>query len=93
MLAVPAAPFDSPEYSFEVKWETERRVIATIYERNPAARKRCIDYHGAFCCVCDFDFAAVYGEIAEACGGPVAMLGQLLENPWKLSEIMLSRCQ
>ena len=21
MLAVPAAPFDSPEYSFEVKWD------------------------------------------------------------------------
>jgi len=56
--------------SFEMEDEeffegTERRVIATIYERNPAARKRCIDYHGAVCCVCDFDFAAVYGEIAE----------------------------
>jgi HNH endonuclease len=56
--------------SFEVDEEklfegTERRVIATIDERNPAARKRCIDHHGATCCVCAFDFAAVYGEIAQ----------------------------
>jgi hypothetical protein len=57
------APFEVEE---EKLFEgTERRVIATIWERNPAARKRCIDHHGAVCCVCAFDFAAVYGEIAE----------------------------
>src|SRR5262249_51996477 len=28
MLAVPAAPFDSPEYSFEVKWDGIRALVA-----------------------------------------------------------------
>jgi hypothetical protein len=28
MLAVPAAPFDAPEYSFEVKWNGIRTLAA-----------------------------------------------------------------
>jgi len=32
------------------------------YERDPAARAGCIAYWGAQCCVCLFDFAAVYGD-------------------------------
>ncbi len=55
---------------FEVEEEelfegTERRVMATIYERNPAARRRCIEHHGAICKVCGFDFYGVYGKVAE----------------------------
>jgi predicted HNH restriction endonuclease len=57
------APFEvGEEKLFE---GNERSVTATIYERNPAARKRCIDHHGPICCICGLDFAAAYGEIAK----------------------------
>ena len=35
------------------------------YERNPEARRRCIEHYGAKCVVCGFDFGAVYGGVAE----------------------------
>jgi hypothetical protein len=35
---------------------------ATRYERSRAARKACIDHHGAQCAVCNFDFGARYGD-------------------------------
>ena len=41
-----------------------RQTTSNVYERNTAARKRCIDYHKPICKVCDFDFAAVYGPLA-----------------------------
>jgi 5-methylcytosine-specific restriction protein A len=40
-------------------------VRVNVYERNPVARRRCIDHYGAICSVCNFDFAAVYGPIAD----------------------------
>lgn len=42
-----------------------RRVYVNAYERNPAARAACIAHHGASCVVCGFDFAAMYGPLAE----------------------------
>jgi 5-methylcytosine-specific restriction protein A len=39
--------------------------IVNIYERNPEARKRCIDIYGYTCSVCDFDFAERYGELGK----------------------------
>ncbi len=33
----------------------------TVYERNPEARRQCIAAHGSSCCVCGFNFGAVYG--------------------------------
>ena len=41
------------------------RVIVNAYERNPEARRRCIERHGTNCCVCGFNFGGVYGEVAE----------------------------
>lgn len=41
------------------------RSMVKSYERNPQARVRCIEIHGAKCVVCDFDFEAVYGEIGK----------------------------
>jgi hypothetical protein len=35
------------------------------YERNPEARRKCIAHHGRSCLVCNFNFAAVYGPLAE----------------------------
>lgn len=37
------------------------RVVVNAYERNPHARRRCIEHHGSACCICGFDFGKVYG--------------------------------
>lgn len=37
----------------------------TAIERNPRARKDCIDHFGAACYVCKFDFSSRYGELGE----------------------------
>jgi 5-methylcytosine-specific restriction protein A len=41
------------------------RVLVNAYERNPEARRRCLEAHGTRCCICGFSFGAVYGEVAE----------------------------
>jgi predicted HNH restriction endonuclease len=41
------------------------RVSVNAYERNPEARRQCIEAHGTSCCICGFSFGAVYGEVAE----------------------------
>lgn len=41
------------------------RVAVNVYERNEAARRRCIEHFGCICSVCAFDFGAFYGSIAE----------------------------
>ena len=42
-----------------------RRISVNAYERNPAARKRCIAHYGATCVVCGFNFGDKYGEVGE----------------------------
>jgi hypothetical protein len=42
-----------------------RQVTVNAYERNPVARKMCIAAHGTTCCICEFNFGAVYGPEAE----------------------------
>ena len=41
------------------------RVTVNAYERNPEARRLCIEAHGTSCCICGFSFGAVYGRVAE----------------------------
>ncbi len=36
-------------------------VLTNRYERNPAARRKCIAVHGTACSICGFDFGLVYG--------------------------------
>lgn len=43
----------------------KRTIIVNAYERNPIARQVCIDYYGATCSVCKFDFEKEYGEIGR----------------------------
>lgn len=43
----------------------KQRVAATRYERNPHARKVCIEHYGAVCVVCAIDFGEVYGELGK----------------------------
>lgn len=64
-----------------------RRITVNAYERNPVARTRCIEAHGADCSVCSFNFGAAYG--ASASGfihvhhiKPLATIGEQYEvNP------------
>ena len=44
---------------------TVRNVKMNVYERNAYARKKCIDFHGCKCAVCDFDFSKKYGELGR----------------------------
>ncbi|MGD1861763.1 MAG: HNH endonuclease [Leptolyngbyaceae cyanobacterium] len=40
-------------------------MTVNVYERNAKARKRCVEYYGARCFVCGFDFGNVYGELGD----------------------------
>lgn len=40
-----------------------KQVLVNSYERNQIARKRCIEYFGFNCQVCDFNFKDKFGEI------------------------------
>jgi 5-methylcytosine-specific restriction protein A len=42
-----------------------RTIKVNAYERNPAARRKCVEHYGAVCAVCQFNFQAVYGELGE----------------------------
>jgi 5-methylcytosine-specific restriction protein A len=42
-----------------------RTVAVNAYERDPRARKACIDHYGATCAVCGFDFAVGYGQLGQ----------------------------
>jgi len=41
------------------------RVEVNKYERSPVNRAACIAKHGAFCNVCGFNFASVYGNLGD----------------------------
>jgi hypothetical protein len=42
-----------------------KQIISNAYERNPEARRRCVEYYGYKCSVCSFDFEKIYGEIGK----------------------------
>jgi len=42
-----------------------RQIAINAYERDPRARKACINHFGCRCTVCGFDFAKIYGEIGK----------------------------
>jgi 5-methylcytosine-specific restriction protein A len=39
--------------------------LINIFERNPVARKHCIEKHGCICKICGFNFELKYGEIGK----------------------------
>ena len=60
-------PFKQTE-SDEQKAYTEgtpNQVLVTKYERNPFARKTCIEHYGLTCSVCQFNFEDRYGELGK----------------------------
>jgi 5-methylcytosine-specific restriction protein A len=42
-----------------------KSIRINIYERNPLARKKCIEHYGSKCIVCGFDFEQKYGELGR----------------------------
>lgn len=40
-------------------------IAINAYERNPKARKRCIEHYGAICKACEFTFQGKYGSIGQ----------------------------
>ena len=42
-----------------------KQIKVNIYERNPIARSKCVEYHKAICKVCGFDFEKKYGIIGQ----------------------------
>lgn len=41
------------------------KVTVNAYERNPDARRECVNHHGTSCAVCGFNFGATYGDIGS----------------------------
>lgn len=44
---------------------SKRTVTINAYERNPKARRECIDHYGTNCIVCGFNFVEAYGEVGR----------------------------
>ena len=42
-----------------------RRISVNSYERNPEARRKCLEHYGAICVICGFDFAKTYGSVGK----------------------------
>lgn len=42
-----------------------KQVIVNMYERNAAARKKCLEKHGHNCKVCEMSFEETYGDIGK----------------------------
>lgn len=40
-------------------------IIVNKYERDPAARKKCIEHFGIKCQICNFDFFKIYGDLGK----------------------------
>ncbi len=41
------------------------QTVINSYERNPQARKKCLEYYGTSCFICEFDFGKTFGKIGE----------------------------
>jgi len=42
-----------------------KEIIQTRYERNPQARKTCLNHHGYSCQICNFNFETYFGEVGK----------------------------
>ncbi|AVF41516.1 HNH endonuclease [Pandoraea apista] len=55
-------PDEIPPNSSGYAEGSTRTVIVNQYERNPEARRKCLEHHGYDCVVCGFNFVEKYGE-------------------------------
>ena len=65
------SPGDAPQSHVDVNADESlmegalRRVVSSVWERDPDARDACIEHYGTSCFVCGFSFEAVFGEFAR----------------------------
>lgn len=71
-LLNPQATLNSDAYEVDYPADDEKlyegaliKVLANKYERNQAARKKCIALKGSKCAICGFDFEAAYSEVGK----------------------------
>lgn len=57
-------PEEVPPGSTPIKGAV-RQITVNAYERNPEARRQCLNRYGTACSVCGIDFGKVYGPLAE----------------------------
>lgn len=57
--------FGEDETEIKLTEGSVKIVKMNIYERNSYARKKCIEYHGCKCAVCNFDFQQIYGDMGS----------------------------
>ncbi|EOQ17198.1 DUF3427 domain-containing protein [Bacillus cereus] len=53
---------DNPEKYTE---GATKQVSVNVYERNPVARRKCIEHYGCSCVVCNFNFEKTYGDLGK----------------------------
>lgn len=59
---IPEEDLENPATFFE---GSSRQVALNIYERNPEARKACLDHYGYDCILCGFNFKEAFGEVGD----------------------------
>ncbi|MCA0174554.1 HNH endonuclease [Bacillus sp. RAR_GA_16] len=42
-----------------------KTITVNVYERNPIARKQCMEHYGVQCQVCELDFEKTYGDVGK----------------------------
>lgn len=65
VLQVTTHTYEKKDFDNFVKEGKVRNINRNIYERNPKARKECLNFHGYSCKVCGFNFEEIYGRIGE----------------------------
>ena len=55
-------PDELPENSNEYREGKKKIIAVNIHERDPRARRVCIEHYGVKCSICDFSFGKVYGD-------------------------------
>ena len=58
-------PADEVRQAFVYPEGAVRQITVNAYERNPEARRLCLEHHGRACAVCGMTFGALYGPLAE----------------------------
>jgi 5-methylcytosine-specific restriction enzyme A len=56
---------DEVDETVEYSEGKSKQVLVNTYERNPVARQVCLEYHGASCQVCGFDFEMIFGDVGK----------------------------
>jgi len=56
---------DEVDIEIEYSEGKTKKVLVNSYERNPLARKKCIEHFGLNCQVCDFNFKEKFGDLGK----------------------------